>query len=223
MLTTTYSYSKKYLIRSVQTADPLSQRLIKEARNTKAMKARESYMLSGDLLMYKDRVYVPQQRSLIFELMSMYHDRPEAGHWGMKKTLELLKRKFKWNDMKADVDEYVRTSSICQGLSAHRHKPYRSLQLLPQPTRPWAEIAIDWITGLPPSERSGKEYNSILTIVDRYIKMALFIPVMDTMDVAEMAEVLYNELECSLNITSGLMKATWKRHRSWLRPTREKF
>jgi hypothetical protein len=125
--------------------------------------------------MWGDKVCVPQQRSLINELMSIYHDCPQAGHWGMMKTLELLQRKFKWTGMRADVDEYVRTCPTCQGLAARRHKPYGSLEPLPQPSRPWTEISMDWITGLPPSIKYGREYNSILTIVDRYTKIAIFL------------------------------------------------
>jgi hypothetical protein len=64
--------------------------------------------------------------------------------------------------------------------------------------RDHGQIAMDYIIGPPPSGRNGKEYvySSILTIVDRYTKMALFTPVMDTMDAAKMAQVPYNELEC---------------------------
>ena len=196
----------KKLIAAVQATDPLSQRLIKEIQNAPANQARGAYELSPEgLLMWGDKVCVPQQRSLINELMSIYHDCPQAGHWGMMKTLELLQRKFKWTGMRADVDEYVRTCPTCQGLAARRHKPYGSLEPLPQPSRPWTEISMDWITGLPPSIKYGREYNSILTIVDRYTKMAIFLCVTDTMDAAEMAELLYNELECRFGPPSGIV------------------
>lgn len=85
---------------------------------------------STTLLLWKERLYVPQQRSLIYELLSIYHDCPQTGHWGVEKTLELIQRKFKWTGMRNDVEEYVKT---CQGLTARRHKPYGSLVSLPQP------------------------------------------------------------------------------------------
>ena len=49
------------------------------------------------------------------------------------------------------------------------------------------------------------EYNSILTIINRYTKMAIFLPVEDTMDTAEMAELLYNKLECRFGPSSGIV------------------
>jgi Integrase zinc binding domain len=42
--------------------------------------------------------------------MSMYHDGPHAGHLGVDKTLELLKRKFCWKSMRVDVEDYVCTN-----------------------------------------------------------------------------------------------------------------
>ena len=70
---------------------------------------------------------------------------------------------------------------------------------------------MDWITGLPPSYKGDREYNSILTIVDRYTKMAVFLPVQDTMDAAEMAELLYNELECRFGLRQELSTAAiWR-------------
>ena len=50
-----------------------------------------------------------------------------------------------------------------------------------------------------------EEYNAILTIVDRYIKMAIFLPVRDTIDVAEMAELLYKEVELRYGCPSGIV------------------
>lgn len=41
---------------------------------------------------YKD--YFPQQKSLIYELLSLYHDDQLAGHWGVQKTEELLELLF---------------------------------------------------------------------------------------------------------------------------------
>jgi RNase H-like domain found in reverse transcriptase/Reverse transcriptase (RNA-dependent DNA polymerase)/Integrase zinc binding domain/Chromo (CHRromatin Organisation MOdifier) domain/Integrase core domain len=194
----------KKLIAAVQATDPFSQRLIKEVREVGNTRTQFTLSLEG-LLLWKERIFVPQQRSLISELLNIYHDNPQAGHWGVEKTLELLQRKFKWSGMRADVEEYVKTCPVCQGISARRHAPYGNLVPLPHPSRPWAEISMDWITGLPPSFKGDCEYNSILTIVDRYTKMAIFLPVKDTMDAAEMAELLYNELECRFGPPTGIV------------------
>ncbi|KAJ5901828.1 hypothetical protein N7495_002356 [Penicillium taxi] len=53
-------------------------------------------------------------------------------------------------NLQRDVDEYIATCVVYQGAKAPRHKPYGKFQPLPQPTRPWKEISLDFIIGLPP-------------------------------------------------------------------------
>lgn len=53
------------------------------------------------------------------------------------------------------------------------HRPPSGLQgPLPIPHRPWSHMAVDFVTGLPPSEGNAV----ILTIVDRFSKMVHFVP-----------------------------------------------
>ena len=53
-----------------------------------------------------------------------------------------------------------------------RHKPYGLLKQLPIPERPWNSISMDFIETLPTSSGS----DSILVIIDRLTKQAIFIP-----------------------------------------------
>ena len=78
--------------------------------------------------------------------------------------------------MAKDIEQYVATCDICQRMKAPRHKPYGLLAALPQPEAPLDDISMDFIVGLPPSERHGKVYNSIWVIVDRFSKLTRFIP-----------------------------------------------
>ena len=64
---------------------------------------------------------------------------------------------------------------------------------------------MDFITQLPISKIKTEEYNAILTVVDRYTKMAVFLPVQDTIDAAEMAELLYKEVELRYGCPSGIV------------------
>ena len=52
-----------------------------------------------------------------------------------------------------------------------RYKLYKNLNLLPTPSRPWEEIIIDFIINLPPNRWKNGVYNSILIIINYYIKM----------------------------------------------------
>ena len=49
---------------------------------------------------------------------------------------------------------------------------------------------MDFITDLPPCNWSGKVYDSILIVMDRYTKMARYILVQKTIDASELAHIL---------------------------------
>ena len=99
-----------------------------------------------------------------------------------------------------DVREYIATCPVCQGKAIHRHKPYGQLDPLPIPmdieNSPFKEISLDWITGLPASVRRGQEYNSILTVVCRVTKYALFIPTRENTTAVDFAELFFEHVEC---------------------------
>jgi len=66
-----------------------------------------------------------------------------------------------------------------------RHRPYGSLQQLPIPERPWNSIFMDFIEKLP----SSSGFDTILVIVDRLSKQAIFIPTHNTITSAELARL----------------------------------
>jgi len=65
------------------------------------------------------------------------------------------------------------------------HRPYGSLQQLPIPEHPWNSISMDFIEKLP----SFSGFNTILVIVDRLSKQAIFIPTHDTITSVELARL----------------------------------
>jgi hypothetical protein len=104
---------------------------------------------TADLLYYGDRLYIPDDAALKRVLMEALHDAPwDGGHFGTDKTLAKLRKSYFWDAMERDVREYVRTCPVGQKVKAKHHRPYGELQSLPRPKRPFAEITMDFITGL---------------------------------------------------------------------------
>ena len=76
--------------------------------------------------------------------------------------------------MKADIARFVARCDTCQRIKAEHQKLEELLQPLPIPVWKWDEIGMDFVVGLP---RTQKGHDSIWVIVDRLTKAAHFIPV----------------------------------------------
>src|SRR6202012_2478072 len=130
------------------------------------------------LLLFENRVYVPDSADLRLRILREKHDHPTAGHQGFRKTLELVRREYYWPGLRKFVEDYCSTCDDCPRSKPARHKPYGLLKQLPIPDRPWESISLDFIVELPSvvSELDSRTYNAILVVVDRLTKMSLFIP-----------------------------------------------
>ena len=87
-----------------------------------------------------------------------------------------MKRNYYWPNMEDWVCNYVKTCASCQRNKIGRHAKYGTLKLLDIPYFPWTYIAMDFITDL----LDVKGFTRIWVIVDRFSKMAHFIPLKKT-------------------------------------------
>lgn len=124
------------------------------------------------LLCYRNAVYVPDDSAIKTELLWVNHDDLLDGHFGVIKTLEIIKCHYFWPSMRRDVRDYVRSYPVYQRTKVQWHCLYGMLSSFPVPSRPWQEIILDFITGLLPFRFRSRVYDSILVIINRYTKMA---------------------------------------------------
>jgi hypothetical protein len=97
-----------------------------------------------------------------------------------------LKEKYWWYGLKRDVAEYVALCDTCQRVKAKHQRPAGLLQPIQIPEWKWEEVDMDFIFGLPRTQRG---YDSIWIIVDHLIKVAHFLPVNTTYSSAKLAKL----------------------------------
>jgi hypothetical protein len=147
----------------------------KETRQNIQNGAKSHFHLRNGLLWYKqNRLYVPEGK-IRDTLLKECHDGPLAGHGGAKRTTTFLKKSYYWPNLKDSVEEYVKTCLTCQQNPTLNKKQAGLLQPLPIPEGPWESVSMDFMVSLPPS----KGFDAIMVVVDRFSKMAHFIPTKD--------------------------------------------
>ncbi|WVZ51842.1 LOW QUALITY PROTEIN: hypothetical protein U9M48_002947, partial [Paspalum notatum var. saurae] len=134
---------------------------------------------------YKNRSCVPDVDSIKKLILTEAHDTAYSIHPGSTKMYHDLKERFWWYGMKRAVAKYVVVCDTCQRVKAEHQRPAGLLQPLKIPEWKWEEISMDFIVGLPKTQ---KGYNSIWVVVDRLTKVAHFIPVNTTYSGATLAE-----------------------------------
>ncbi|KAK2917253.1 hypothetical protein Q8A73_003999 [Channa argus] len=107
-------------------------------------------------------------------------------HPGADRSIHLLQRHFWWPSLIKDTREFVAACATCARGKTPKKPPDGLLQPLPIPSRPWSHIALDFVTGLPPSHGN----TTILTIIDRFSKAVHFVPLPKLPTATETAELL---------------------------------
>ena len=123
-------------------------------------------------------------------LIKEKHSDGLVGHFGIDKTLGLLKEKCYWPQMYKDVQKFVKSFWVCQdakGVSQNTGL-YTPITIS---EKPWTDISMDFVLRLP---KTMKGYDSIFFVVDRFSKMAHFIPCKKTSDAEHVAELFFKEI-----------------------------
>ncbi|KAJ9536631.1 hypothetical protein OSB04_un000180 [Centaurea solstitialis] len=84
------------------------------------------------------------------------------GHFGVQKTLDVLKEHFFWPKMRDDVNKICERCVTCKQAKS-KSKPHGLYTPLPIPCEPWVDISMDFVLGLP---RTKNGRDSVFVVVD---------------------------------------------------------
>jgi hypothetical protein len=172
--------------------DDLVQRILETVRKGTSIKeitVAECSEQDGRLF-YRGKRYVPEDPELQLRLIKDHHNTPLAGDPGRSKTFDLLSRRYYWKTMRKQVNQYVWSCAECQKSRTSGHASFGVLRPLSVPDKPWEDISMDFVTGLPECEG----YDAIRVVVDRLSKMKHFVPCQTTIDARGLAEMFLKDM-----------------------------
>ena len=102
-----------------------------------------------------------------------------------------LKSYYWWSGMKREIAEYVARCLTCQRIKTEHQKPGGLLQPLPIPMWKWELITMDFVVGLP---RTQKRHDAIWVVVDRLTKFAHFLAIRTTFNAEQLVELYIQEI-----------------------------
>nr|GFD05286.1 retrotransposable element Tf2 [Tanacetum cinerariifolium] len=123
-----------------------------------------------DHVLWKDtRLVVPNDASLREALLTKAHSSPFSVH----------------------PATFVARCLICQQVKIEHQQASGLLQQLDIPVWKWDEISMDFVTGLPQTQR---RHDAIWVVVDRLTKSAHFLPIRKDYSVSRLAEIFQQEI-----------------------------
>jgi hypothetical protein len=147
------------------------------------------FVISDGFVFRANKLCVPDS-SVRLLLLQEAHGGGLMGHFGVKKTEDVLAAHFFWPRMRRDVERFVARCTTCQKAKS-RLLPHGLYMPLPVPSVPWEDISMDFVLGLP---RTKKGRDSIFVVVDRFSKMAHFIPCHKSDDATHVADLFFREI-----------------------------
>uniref|UniRef100_A0A0W0GF26 RNA-directed DNA polymerase n=2 Tax=Moniliophthora roreri TaxID=221103 RepID=A0A0W0GF26_MONRR len=153
----------------------------------------QDWRTEGNLLFYKDRLYVPNDPTLRRLIVKTIHEALPHGHPGQWNTVDQVQRDYWWPGMTKFIKSFVDGCAACQQMKVNTHPTRTPIQPIGghKDALPFQIISMDLITDLPKIT----ECDSILVVVDHAAtKGVIFIPCHKKIDATDTAELLFQHV-----------------------------
>jgi hypothetical protein len=147
------------------------------------------YVLHDGLLYRANKLCVPAS-SIRLLFLQEAHGGDSMGHFGVKKSEDVLAAHFFWLKMRRDMERYVSWCTTCNKTKS-RLNPHGLYMLLPIHSVPWEDIYMDFVLGLPRTKR-GRD--SIFMVVDHFFEMSHFIHCHKSDNASHVADLFFAEI-----------------------------
>ena len=75
------------------------------------------------LIIYKNRLYIPNVPKIKLLILNEIHKTPYSGHPSYQKTITMLRKYYFWTNMKNELEEYIAKCFECQQVKTEHQHP----------------------------------------------------------------------------------------------------
>ena len=137
------------------------------------------------------RMCLPEYGELKRDIMEEAHSSAYAMHPGSTKMYRTLKEHYWRNRMKKEIASFASRCLTCQQVKAKHQRLVGKIQLLLILVWKWEKITMDFVIGLPWTQR---QHDAIWVIVDRLTKSTHFLPVIVEDSLEKLAQLYVDEI-----------------------------
>lgn len=208
-----------------QLKDPFAGPIIKlltEACTAKVRKKYKHFKLENKTLYKRSRRDKNQYLLVLPESMKDFvlkeaHDKPTGGHFGFKRTMSTIAKRFFWTTLDQDVKAYVKSCDPCQRKKSSTNKEGLMIPM-PIPKQIFEIIGVDLMGPLPQSSHRSLH---ILVVTD-YLSKYVITQAMKATTTEKIIEILRRQIfythglprviitDNGSNLTSSSMRDTLK-------------
>lgn len=181
-------------IKMEQEIDPDVQLTI---TNIRAGKKMESFALHDNILF---RLRATRKRgtkskipwlptAMVATVLRTFHDHPMSGHFGIQRTMSKVRRRFWWPEMRATIENYIRSCQKCKKFNIVRSKVPGHLKSYDPPKEVFQILHMDF-WGPVRTSKHGNRY--VLVLTDNLSKYVIA-KAMPTNTAKDAADFLMNE------------------------------
>jgi hypothetical protein len=145
------------------------------------------WCVENGLIFHGSRVFVLAMSASLTAVLQLAYT---AGHEGIQKTLQRLRRDFVVDQDHTMVREFVRSCTTCQVNKTEALHSAGLLQPLDVPSQVLADISLDFIRGLP--KVHGR--SAILMVVNHFSKYTHYIALGHTYTASSVARAFFSDI-----------------------------
>ena len=126
-------------------------------------------MLEDGLLLYNERLVVPETDHLCTDLIKKAHEQVSTAHLRQDKTYQLLRARYYWWGMLVNVQRFICNCHQCKWADISWDKTPESLHSLLISDQPWQHVTMDYKS----QPRDKHEFDNIFIVVNCLSKQSI--------------------------------------------------